>query len=100
MKGFIKGIGKAEGARFNYNGLNYLVGSILWDDSGYYLFQIYVERGETYFIRFYRDKMMWYRDGDYIDDFMLALTDYETPFSFVRSLQSQLKYIKKAFVAT
>jgi len=95
MNGFIKGIEKGEGARFNLNGLEYLIGPIDWNSDGYYYFQVYVEGGEAYFVRFYRDKMMWYRDGNYIDTFMLIRSEYENPFSFVRSLLSELNFIKR-----
>jgi len=95
MKGFIKGINKAEGSHFNFDGVYYFIGPIMWDDGGYYLFQLYSKYGQSYFIRFYKDKMVWYQDGNYIDTFMLILTDYETTGLFVKKLQSELNYIKR-----
>jgi len=97
MKPFIKGIEKAEGATFNYNGTQYCIAPIDWRSDGYYIFQICEQDadGECYFIRFYKDKMVWYQDGNYIDTFMLILTDYETTSAFVKSLQSEMNYIKR-----
>jgi hypothetical protein len=95
MKGFIKGIDKAEGATFNYNGTDYSIGPIEWNSDGYYFFQLYVQDGETYFIRFYGDKMLWYRSGCCTDSFLLNRSDYETTGLFVKKLQSELNYIKR-----
>jgi len=95
MKSFIKGIEKVEDSSFNFDGVEYFIGPTMWDDAGYYLFQLYSKYGQSYFIRFYKDKMVWYQDGNYIDTFMLILTDYETASAFVKSLQSEMNYIKR-----
>jgi hypothetical protein len=95
MKEFIKGIEKVEAARFRYEGNDYIIGPFDWEGEQYYFFQLYVQDREAYFIRFYKDKMLWYRNGHYLDTFMVNRSDYETIGLFVNKLQSQLNYIKR-----